>query len=124
MNKITRSIFAIALFVAIQPILAATIMPNLDEATALGTSETPQINKQDKTIDNAPNKKGMSKKDRMQKKLNTKKQKEEHTNSINNKPTGTINGVSNNGSTDDTRMGEPINGTTTGTTNHSETKVY
>jgi hypothetical protein len=60
----------------------------------------------------------------MQKKLKTKKQKEEHTNSMNNKPIGTTNGVSNNGSTDDTRIGEPINGITTGTTNHSETKGY
>jgi hypothetical protein len=62
MNKLKRSIFAIALLVAIQPILAATIMPNPDEDTALGTSETPQINQQDKTIDNTLNKKGMSKK--------------------------------------------------------------
>jgi hypothetical protein len=34
---------------------------------------------------------------------------------MNNKPIGTTTGVSNNGSTDDTKVGEPINGTTTGT---------
>ncbi len=37
--------------------------------------------------------------------------------SMNNKPIGTTTGVSNNGSTDDTKVGEPINGTTTGTNN-------
>lgn len=40
-----------------------------------------------------------------------------YRNSMNNKPIGTTTGVSNNGSTDDTRVGEPINGTTTGTNN-------
>jgi hypothetical protein len=34
---------------------------------------------------------------------------------MNNKPIGTTSGVSNNESTDDTKVGEPINGTTTGT---------
>jgi hypothetical protein len=38
-----------------------------------------------------------------------------YQNSMNNKPIGTTSGVSNNGSTDDTKVGEPINGTTTGT---------
>ncbi len=37
--------------------------------------------------------------------------------SMNNKPIGTTTGVSNNGSTDDTKKGEPINGTHTGTNN-------
>jgi hypothetical protein len=36
-------------------------------------------------------------------------------NSMNDQPIGTTTGVSNNGSTDDTSVGEPINGTTTGT---------
>lgn len=40
-----------------------------------------------------------------------------YRNSMNNKPIGTTTGVSNNGSTDDTKIGEPINGTTTGTNN-------
>ncbi len=40
-----------------------------------------------------------------------------YTSSMNNKPIGTTTGVSNNGSTDDTKVGEPINGTTTGTNN-------
>lgn len=124
MNKRTRNIFAIALFFIIQPSMAATIMPNPDDANALGTTETPQIKQQDKTMENAPNKNGMSKKDRKQNKMNEKKQNKEHTNSMNNKPIGSTNGVSNNGSTDDTRIGEQINGITTGTTNHSETKGY
>lgn len=38
-------------------------------------------------------------------------------NSMNEMPIGTTSGVSNNGSTDDTRMGEPVNGTTKGTNN-------
>ena len=40
-----------------------------------------------------------------------------YNNSMNNKPMGTTTGVSNNGSTDDTSLGDPINGTTTGTNN-------
>ena len=40
-----------------------------------------------------------------------------YRNSMNNKPIGTTTGVSRNGSTDDTKVGEPINGTTTGTNN-------
>jgi hypothetical protein len=38
-----------------------------------------------------------------------------YNNSMNNKPIGTTSGVSNNGSTDDTKVGQPINGTHTGT---------
>ena len=34
---------------------------------------------------------------------------------MNKKPIGTTNGVTHNGSTDDTKLNEPINGTTTGT---------
>lgn len=124
MNKLTSSILAIALLVTVHPALAATIMPNPDDASALGTSETPQIKQQDKTIESAPNKNGISKKDGKNNKLNSKIEKEEHHNSMNNKPIGTTNGESNNGSTDDTRIGEPINGINTGTTNHSETKGY
>jgi hypothetical protein len=124
MNILTSSILGIVLSISTNTVLAATIMPNPDDASALGTSETSQIKQQDKTIESAPNKNSMSKKDRQQNKLNAKKKNEEHNNSMNNKPIGTTNGVSNNGSTDDTRIGEPINGTTTGTTNHSETKGY
>ena len=38
-----------------------------------------------------------------------------YKNSMNNKPIGTTKGKSNNGSTDDTKVDEPVNGTTTGT---------
>jgi len=43
----------------------------------------------------------------------------DNASSLNNKPIGTTTGVSTNGSTDDTKVGEPINGTTTGTNNDS-----
>ena len=40
-----------------------------------------------------------------------------YRNSMNNKPIGTTTGVSHNGSTDDTKVDQPINGTHTGTNN-------
>lgn len=40
-----------------------------------------------------------------------------YRNSMNNKPIGTTTGVSHNGSTDDTKLDQPINGTHTGTNN-------
>jgi len=41
---------------------------------------------------------------------------------MNNKPIGTTSGVTHNGSTDDTKVNEPINGTTTGTNNEPNKK--
>src|SRR5665647_470394 len=118
MNKFTCGILAIALSVSVYSVSAATTTSNTDDASALGTSETPQLKQQVRTMDNIPAKKSMSKKNRMHeknKKMNSEMQNGANTNSMNDKPIGTTNGVSNNGSTDDTKAGKPINGTTTGT---------
>jgi len=120
MNKFTCGILAIALSVSVYSVSAATTTSNTDDASALGTSETPQLKQQVRTMDNIPAKKSMSKKNRMHeknKKMNSETQNGANTNSMNDKPIGTTNGVSNNGSTDDTKAGKPINGTTTGTNN-------
>jgi hypothetical protein len=121
MNKITSSILALALSSCIFSVSAAT--STTDDSSKLGTSDTPQVQQQDKTTNETmPAKKSMSKKDRMHKKMKSKMHQGENTNSMNDKPIGTTNGVSNNGSTDDTKVGEPINGTTTGTNNNSDSK--
>jgi hypothetical protein len=120
MNKITSSILALALSSCIFSVSAAT--STTDDASTLGTSDTPQVKQQDKKTNMTHCKKGMSKKGCMNKKMKSKMEGEENTNSMNNKPIGTTNGVSNNGSTDDTKVDEPINGTTTGTNNNSDSK--
>jgi hypothetical protein len=117
MNKFACGILAIALSVSVYSVSAATTTSNTDDASALGTSETPQLKQQVRTMDNVPAKKSMSKKNRMHKKMSSETQDRTNTNSMNDKPIGTTNGVSNNGSTDDTKVGKPINGTTTGTNN-------
>jgi len=116
MNKFTCSILGMALSISVFSVSAAT--SNADDASAVGSSETPQLKQQVITTDSVPAKKSMSKKDRMHKKnkkMSSEKQDGANDNSMNNKPIGTTSGVSNNGSTDDTKVGEPINGTTTGT---------
>ncbi len=120
MNKFTYSILVAALSVSAYSASAATTTSNTDDASAIGTSETPQLKQQAITTDSVPAKKGMTKKDRMHKKdkkMNSDKPDGANANSMNDKPIGTTNGVSNNGSTDDTKVGEPINGTSTGTNN-------
>jgi len=121
MNKFTSSILAAALSVSVFSVSAATTTSNTDDASALGTADNPQIKQQKKMMDKAPTKKHMNKSrmHKKNKKMSSEKQDGVNANSMNNKPIGTTNGVSNNGSTDDTRVGEPINGTTTGTNNDS-----
>lgn len=120
MNKFTSSMLAVAMSVSVFSVSAATTTSNTDDASAIGTSETPQLKQKAIVTDSAPTKKSMSKKDRMHqknKKMNSEQQDGANANSMNNKPIGTTNGVSNNGSTDDSKAGEPVNGTTTGTNN-------
>ena len=118
MNKFTYSILVAALSVSAYSASAATTTSNTDDGSAIGTSETPELKQQAVTTDSVPAKKDTTKKHRMHKKdkkMNSDKPEGENTNSMNDKPIGTTNGVSNNGSTDDTKAGEPINGTSTGT---------
>jgi hypothetical protein len=120
MNKFTCSLLALALSASVFSVSAATTTSNTDDASAIGTSETPQLKQQAIVTDSAPAKNSMSKKDRMHKKnkkMSSEMKDGANANSMNDKPIGTTNGVSNNGSTDDTKVGEPINGTTTGTNN-------
>jgi hypothetical protein len=117
MNKFTSSILAVALSVSVFSVSAATTTSNTDDASAIGTSETPQLKQQAIITDSVPAKKSMTKKNRMHKKMSSDKKDGANANSMNDKPIGTTNGVSNNGSTDDTKVGEPVNGTTTGTNN-------
>ena len=129
MNKFTCGILAIALSASVYSASAATTTSNADDASTLGTSETPQIKQQDMMTDSAPAKKSMTKKERMHKKnkMHSQKKDGENTNSMNDKAIGTTNGVSHNGSTDDTKVGEPVNGTHKGTNNGdmpSPTKSY
>lgn len=125
MSKFKASVLAVALSFSVFSVLAATPTSKSDDASATGASETPLRSQQDMLTNKASDKKSMSKKERMHKKnkkMNAEKKDDENTNSMNDKPIGTTNGVSNNGSTDDTKMGEPINGTTTGTNNSSSTR--
>ncbi|MEO6117770.1 MAG: EF-hand domain-containing protein [Methylotenera sp.] len=64
MNKFTCSILASALSLSAYSVSAAT---NTDDASALGTSDTPQIVQQNKTTNTSTSNKIMSKKDRMHK---------------------------------------------------------
>jgi len=115
MNKFTCSILAAALSFSVYSASAATTSTNTDDSSAIGASDTSQAG----TTDNTPNKKSMSHKKNMHKKMNPATQDGTNASSMNNKPIGTTTGVSTNGSTDDTKVGEPINGTTTGTNNGS-----
>jgi hypothetical protein len=119
MNRITSNLLALAFASCIFSVSAAN--STTDDASKLGTSDTPQVKQHHKKSEMMHCKKGMSKKDCMHKKMKSKME-DENNSSINDKPMGTTNGVSHNGSTDDTKVGEPINGTTTGTNNHSESK--
>jgi hypothetical protein len=118
---------------------------SVDDAKAIGTSDTPQIKRQDQRIDKKQSAKNMKKhdmsnKDNQMKMMDTNNDgmvsKDEYMtfheetynnmkpgeggisykSSMNNKPIGTTTGVSKNGSVDVTKEG-PINGTTTGTNN-------
>ncbi len=120
MNKFTRSILALALLVSVYSVSAATTTSNTDDASAIGTSKTPQLKQQTIVADSDQANKNITNKDRMHKKnkkMSSEKKDGENANSLNDKPIGTTSGVSNNGSTDDTRAGKAVNGTTTGTNN-------
>ena len=103
--------------VSVYTAAAATTTSNKDDASAMATSETPQLKQQAAITDRVPAKKSMTKKARMNKKINSETQDGANASSMNYKPIGTTNGVSNNGSTDDTKIDKPINGTSTGTNN-------
>jgi len=68
MKQLICSLFAATLVLSAHSVLAATNTSNTDDASALGTSATPQIVQQNKTTDSVPNNKSMSKKSRMHKK--------------------------------------------------------
>ena len=118
MNKLTRHLFAILLSASIFPVSAVIV----DDATPTGDKEHQQLKEQEMNKEKAPTKKEHSKKERMHQKKPLPKSGEENASSMNNKPIGTTSGVTHNGSTDDTKMNEPINGTTTGTNNESNKK--
>lgn len=67
MNKFTCSILAAALSLSAYSVSAATTKSNTDDASALGTSATPQLIQQNKTADRVPSHKRMSKKNCMYK---------------------------------------------------------
>ncbi len=146
MNQfITRTItgaISAAFLVGALSATAATTNENLDDGSAIGTSDTPQIKQQNKTINKKASKKStknyMQHNDQQMKmmdtdnngmvsrdeylayhetaygKMNPGADGVSYKNSMNNKPIGTTTGVSKNGSVDVTKEG-PINGTTTGT---------
>ena len=69
MNKLNRyslkSAIATAFLFSIFSVSAATTPENTDDASALGTSDTPQIKQQDKRIDKKTSNKSMKKNSRM-----------------------------------------------------------
>ena len=65
MNKTITSAFLTALLVSAFSATAATTPENTDDASALGTSDTPQIKQQDKRIDKKSSNKSMKKNNRM-----------------------------------------------------------
>lgn len=66
-NCFTSSALAIALSLSAYSVSAATTTENTDDASAIGTSATPQIKQQNKTTDMPTSTKSMSKKSRMHK---------------------------------------------------------
>ncbi len=67
MSKFTCSILAAALSLSAYSVSAATTTTNTEDASAMGTSATPQIVQQSKTTDSVPSHKRMSHKSRMHK---------------------------------------------------------
>ena len=65
MNKTITSAFLTALLLSAFSATAATTPENTDDASALGTSDTPQIKQQDKRIDKKSSNKSMKKNNRM-----------------------------------------------------------
>ena len=65
MNKTITSAFLTALLVSAFSVTAATTPENSDDASALGTSDTPQIKHQDKRIDKKNSNKSMKKNNRL-----------------------------------------------------------
>lgn len=51
MNKFIVSIFSAAIAVSALPAISATTVDNMDDASSIGTSDTPQIKQQDKRVD-------------------------------------------------------------------------
>lgn len=66
-NYFTSSALAIALSLSAYSVPAATTTENSDDASAIGTSATPQIKQQNKTTDMPTSTKNTSKKSRMHK---------------------------------------------------------
>jgi len=137
-NRISIAIAALFLTGSVA-VYAATTTENVDDASTIGTSDTPQIKRQEKRMDKKSSHKSMQKNNSQMKMMDTNQDgvvsKDEYMafheksyldmkpgesgisykNSMNNKPIGTTTGTSANGSIDITKEGEPINGTTTGT---------
>lgn len=65
MNKFISTIFAATIMLCSYSVIAATTPSNTDDASALGTSDTPQVVNQDKTTTNKTNHKPMMHKNRM-----------------------------------------------------------
>ena len=65
MYKTITSLFLTALLASNLPAYAATTTENTDDASALGTSDTPQIKQQDKRIDKKMSNKSMKKNSHM-----------------------------------------------------------
>ena len=115
MKKLTNNILAIALSAITYPAYAVII----DEESATKTDKQ-EKHKQENENEMSRSKKyhdgkNTIKEERAEKKSKSKKSNDDNANSMNKKPIGTTSGVSRNGSTDDTKLNEPINGTTTGT---------
>ena len=65
MTKTITSVFLTALLASAFSVSAATTPENTDDASALGTSDTPQIKQQDRRIDKKSSNKSMKKNNRM-----------------------------------------------------------
>ncbi|MBC7697456.1 MAG: hypothetical protein H7Z70_03720 [Bacteroidia bacterium] len=67
MNKLLSGLLAVGLGLTSYASIAATTTENKDDASALGTSDTPQIKSQDQTTDSTMAEKPMTKKHKMHK---------------------------------------------------------
>jgi hypothetical protein len=65
MTKVIVNVFLCALLASSFSVSAATTPENTDDASALGTSDTPQIKQQDRRIDKKSSNKSMKKNNRM-----------------------------------------------------------
>lgn len=118
MNKIICNLFAAAIFLSAFSASAATSMSNKVSKT-MDKNNDGMVTKVEYMAyhDRAYGKMKQSNGGVSIKDIDSGVKNGFYNNSMNDMPIGTTTGVSNNGSTDDTSRGEPINGTTTGTNN-------